>query len=570
MKIRYLIDGSSSDYVEIHIDQVSKKAEISLVEADLVVQHNETPIGEVLSREPSINPQVHIAKKGRIWDVHVWKIDSYGQEYRNTLGMLTEKDLNATDIVFINDDATDITMKNYTTQPLEVYNSVLTVNHYKFNEVGILTGTSGNGRSEVVVNNGKLELGFGSQVFVPMMTGDGMNLSDFPFSLYIELAQVGDNSNTKSPSFVFKLGSNVFTFDYHAGVKFSNGTVEEYLLAPSTFNGGGAVTIALHVGHETVLSVNGNRVPLPNFIKNEVVNSMELSSFCNTDTATLVEHIITHAAIPFRLDSKPPGIVMGLVVEPGYKEVLLRWDENKDKDLKGYNVYVNGVKHNKTIITENSYRVMNLENDVLYSFSVTAVDTANNESPTFNRVDAKPSDMYDKQPPQPPQNVQAVAGNRTINIAWTPNTESDLNGYNVYLNGVKYNTELLKMPNVHIEHVENYQEYKITVTAVDTKGNESGPSETIAVIPTDNKAPKEVTNLSETHTTTTVSLSWVNPMDADFSHVNIYRNGLFIGISTNGMYDDSKLSPGTYTYILRTEDKDGNESFGREITVTLQ
>jgi hypothetical protein len=39
----------------------------------------------------------------------------------------------------------------------------------------------------------------------------------------------------------------------------------------------------------------------------------------------------------------------------------------------------------------------------------------------------------------------------------------------------------------------------------------------------DTAAPAEITGLSETHTGNSVSLSWINPVDADFNRAKVYR-----------------------------------------------
>jgi chitodextrinase len=86
----------------------------------------------------------------------------------------------------------------------------------------------------------------------------------------------------------------------------------------------------------------------------------------------------------------------------------------------------------------------------------------------------------------------------------------------------------------------------------------------------DTTAPSEVTNLTETHDATAINLSWTNPTDADFSHVNIYRDNVQIATNiTDANHTDSGLASGTqYTYSVRTVDTSGNESTGASIIVT--
>lgn len=85
----------------------------------------------------------------------------------------------------------------------------------------------------------------------------------------------------------------------------------------------------------------------------------------------------------------------------------------------------------------------------------------------------------------------------------------------------------------------------------------------------DTTPPSEISNLSENHGENTVNLSWGNPLDSDFSHCNIYRDGVLIGTSSNGYYQDDGLSPlTTYIYNITTVDEYNNESQGSSIQVT--
>lgn len=569
MKIQYMLNDDESSYVQVIIDQIAKTASITLVELGLEIQSNSISIAAVLETEPSINPQVHIAKKGRVWDFHIWKVDAHGEETRNTVGMLTENELEAKRVKFINEDPTDLTLKDYATQPLDVYHSVLSVNEYTFDSLNGITGQSGNGRTNVVLSNGRMELGFQSEVFIPMLSGSTMNLADFPFTLFIELDSIGTNVNTDMENFNFRLGNNIFSFDNNDGVTFTNGALSEVLFGADTFNQGTKVTIALHVGDTVELFVNGKRVAVNGFNRGQAINLLVMKSYADVDSFPLVNYIITHATTPYKLDSKPPALVLGIVAEPSNEEVLLKWEPNKDKDLKGYNVYVNGVRHNIAIITDSTYRVMHLENEKSYIFTVTAIDTANNESATSARVMAMPSDIYDNEAPLAPQDVVALGGDKIVNVTWKRNTEADLAGYNVYVNGVQDNVDLIKEEKYRIVNLLNGTQVEVTVTAVDTHGNESGYALSDMVTPFDEQAPDDVSGLKETHTSTTVSLSWTNPIDADFSYVNVNCNGERLAQVEVGYYDHKDLTPDLYEYTLSTVDEGGNESMGRTITVTI-
>jgi hypothetical protein len=99
----------------------------------------------------------------------------------------------------------------------------------------------------------------------------------------------------------------------------------------------------------------------------------------------------------------------------------------------------------------------------------------------------------DKFPPEAPVGLQAVfsglANQPFIDLAWTPNTEPDLAGYNVYRHSgdepaVKINSELVKTPSFRDSQVKPGTKYLYAVSAVDLRGNESGRSaETSETVP---------------------------------------------------------------------------------------
>jgi hypothetical protein len=101
--------------------------------------------------------------------------------------------------------------------------------------------------------------------------------------------------------------------------------------------------------------------------------------------------------------------------------------------------------------------------------------------------DSPPAAVFadDKFPPEAPVGLQAVFSGLTnqpfIDLAWTPNTEPDLAGYNVYRHSgdepaVKINSELQKTPSFRDSQVKAGTKYFYAVSAVDLRGNESGRS----------------------------------------------------------------------------------------------
>ncbi|HZS25672.1 MAG TPA: hypothetical protein VFB76_00460 [Candidatus Angelobacter sp.] len=93
---------------------------------------------------------------------------------------------------------------------------------------------------------------------------------------------------------------------------------------------------------------------------------------------------------------------------------------------------------------------------------------------------------HDIFPPATPSGVQAVyseaASGSFIDLTWTPNSEPDLAGYNVYRHvgselPVKINSELVKTPRFADPGIQAGMKYFYSVSTVDLRGNESGKSE---------------------------------------------------------------------------------------------
>ena len=101
-----------------------------------------------------------------------------------------------------------------------------------------------------------------------------------------------------------------------------------------------------------------------------------------------------------------------------------------------------------------------------------------------------PKDTF---PPAAPQSVVAAVqpgaapGSVAVELSWSINVESDLAGYRVYRSqqegerGVLLTPDLLPSPAYRDNSVQSGQRYWYTVTAVDRSGNESGPSQAVAV-----------------------------------------------------------------------------------------
>ena len=76
----------------------------------------------------------------------------------------------------------------------------------------------------------------------------------------------------------------------------------------------------------------------------------------------------------------------------------------------------------------------------------------------------------DDVPPAVPTGLKTTNMNSGIVLSWNSNTESDLQGYNVYMNGIKMNSKPIINTIYNITNLENGLDYSFTVSAVDTFG----------------------------------------------------------------------------------------------------
>jgi hypothetical protein len=94
--------------------------------------------------------------------------------------------------------------------------------------------------------------------------------------------------------------------------------------------------------------------------------------------------------------------------------------------------------------------------------------------------------VHDVFPPVAPSGLQAVFSSvgqpNFIDLTWSPNTEAELAGYNIYRReergeAVEINSELAKIPTYRDRDIQPGKKYFYSVAAVDLRGNESAHSD---------------------------------------------------------------------------------------------
>ena len=129
-------------------------------------------------------------------------------------------------------------------------------------------------------------------------------------------------------------------------------------------------------------------------------------------------------------------------------------------------------------MTTTSYSDTGLNAGTLYSYTVRAVDGANNASANSNSASATTQSAADTTAPSVPQNVQATAvGSTRIDLTWNASTDtggSGLAGYRVYRNGGATPIATITTTSYSDTSLTANTSYSYQVRAYDNAGNESG------------------------------------------------------------------------------------------------
>ncbi len=287
-----------------------------------------------------------------------------------------------------------------------------------------------------------------------------------------------------------------------------------------------------------------------------------------------------------------PAAPQNLAAVSGEGRVTLSWTANTEGDLAGYRVsrstQAGGTYAVLTasLLTTPSYVDQTAQNGTTYYYVVQAVDTAAKASANSSEVAATPQDVTS---PVAPSGLTPTAGNAQVDLAWSPNTEPDINHYNVYralTQGGPYTlvaSTTGPTPSYTDTGVTNLTTYYYVVQAVDTASNNSPYSAEVSVTPIDQTPVAAPTGINATAGEGRVNLTWTASMEPNFSHYFVYRSstagGPYVRISstplTQASFVDQAVTNGVvYYYVVRAvnvaqqESLNSAEVFAMPIDVT--
>jgi chitodextrinase len=279
-------------------------------------------------------------------------------------------------------------------------------------------------------------------------------------------------------------------------------------------------------------------------------------------------------------DDEPFAAVTGLDATVGNGQITLTWTDPADDALASIEITFKSEAGNSTqpIVVDKAIQtrtVLGLTNGIEYTFTVVAVDTSGNKS-AGKTVKATPDEgaINDETPPAEVTVLTPAAGNGQVTLTWTDPADEDLAYIEITFGPTAGNsTQSTTVPTAvqtrTVTGLANGTEYTFTVRAVDTTGNRSEGATTTAT-PQDITAPADVTGLAATAGFEQITLSWTDPADPDFDHVEITFSPEApdvtqpISISKGAERGTVKgLENGTgYTFTVKAVDDSGNSSNG--------
>ncbi len=157
------------------------------------------------------------------------------------------------------------------------------------------------------------------------------------------------------------------------------------------------------------------------------------------------------------------------------------WNKGSDDvKLVGYNVYLDGVKVNNSLVEETRFSIESLTAETTYTIAVTSVDRMGNESFLSNFLTAG-TYQEDAQNPTPPTTIllETISG-LAAEISWSgaADAETEVIAYNVYLDGTLFNLDDLVYDSTIILSVLTPEtSYNVEIEAIDAGFNVSAKSE---------------------------------------------------------------------------------------------
>jgi fibronectin type 3 domain-containing protein len=277
-----------------------------------------------------------------------------------------------------------------------------------------------------------------------------------------------------------------------------------------------------------------------------------------------------------------------LRAKPGKGSIGLTWSppgSNGGSPLTGYNLYRGLSSGNRSVPIRlgvvTSYTDTGLTYGQTYYYVVRAVNGVG-EGPPSNEASAAPAN-----PPDPPRNLQAIAGDGAVTIQWTaPLSDggSPITNYKIYRGTVAGGESLITtVGNVNSytdTGLANGQRYFYRVSAMNDAGEGGLSNEASATPSSGPTVPSAPQNLEATAGNGKVMLSWSAPASSGGSSIQSYtvhrgvasqELGILVqGVQGLSLLDGAVTNGVTYEYAVSAVNAIGEGPRTNSVTATPQ
>jgi chitodextrinase len=220
------------------------------------------------------------------------------------------------------------------------------------------------------------------------------------------------------------------------------------------------------------LGIGYDPIDVANYF-NGRLDDVQLYNFgmTNEEVATL---FAAQSVPPADTDTEAPTAPLNVSGDVTNTDIDLSWRASTDNvGVTGYNVSQDGAV---IMNTAGAYAsISGLEPITDYTFGVTAVDAAGNESimttiQLTTGLDAAPDTI----PPSKPENLTAATSANSVVFSWDPSTDNvAVAGYIVWVDGILFDSLAADKTSVFVGGLDPLTLYTFEVLAYDPSGNES-------------------------------------------------------------------------------------------------
>ena len=256
-----------------------------------------------------------------------------------------------------------------------------------------------------------------------------------------------------------------------------------------------------------------------------VVEAVDTSNNTQKSEAATVE------TVDITAPDAPTNVEASEITETGAK---ITWTASTDNvEVAGYNIYVDEVKINESLVTVTEYTLTDLKAGTEYKVVVEAVDTSSNtqssEAVTVKTVDTM-------KPSSPSEVAVGKITHNSAEVTWQESTDNvGVTGYNVYLNGEKVNDIPVAEVKYDLTDLIPETEYRVKVEALDEAGNKAESEEVkfTTIEAPDEEAPTAPSGLAIHNIThESAEVTWKESTDnVGVTGYNIYLNNKLVNTS---------------------------------------